>query len=407
MKRINNIYHYITDMKNIIAIYNKQIRINTKNKQKIERFEHFLVENLVFIKTILDAKTYFPGKYNIFLVREPKLRLIMSQMIRDKIINHLVARYFLVNIFDDKLIYQNIATRLNKGTHLGLKLTKSYLNRIKDKYDNIYILKGDIKKYFYNIDHKVLENKLKRKIKDKDALEILFNIIDTTNKPYINEQINKLKDSEIKKIRSLKISEKEKKLKIKEVINIPLYNKGKGIPIGNMTSQILALIYLNDLDHFIKEKLKIKYYIRYMDDFILIHHDKRYLQICLKEIERKLKVEYKLNLNNKTVIINIKNGLDFLGFRFYRGQNNVFLKLRNRTKKGFKKKIKKLKKLYYRKLITAKEIKQVTSSYKGHLKYGHTHYLTKKVLGTIDLEKKFDKVDFNNIGKEVNLVGDN
>ena len=108
-----------------------------------------------------------------------------------------------------------------------------------------------------------------------------------------------------------------KKLKIKELDKIPYYNVGKGIPIGNMSSQVFALIYLNDLDHFIKETLKIEYYIRYMDDFILIHHDKEYLRECLKILEEELKKEYKLMLNEKTQIINIKNGLDFLGFRFY------------------------------------------------------------------------------------------
>lgn len=163
MKRINNIYHHITDIRNILIIYNKDIRITTKNKQKIERFEHFLVENIALIKTVLANKSYLPGKYNLFLVREPKLRLIMSQKIGDKTINHLVARYFLVNVFDNKLIYQNIATRLNKGTHFGLKLTKKYFNQIKDKYDSIYILKGDIKKYFYSINHHILKNKLRKK----------------------------------------------------------------------------------------------------------------------------------------------------------------------------------------------------------------------------------------------------
>lgn len=407
MKRINNIYHHITDIRNILIIYNKDIRITTKNKQKIERFEHFLVENIALIKTVLANKSYLPGKYNLFLVREPKLRLIMSQKIGDKTINHLVARYFLVNVFDNKLIYQNIATRLNKGTHFGLKLTKKYFNQIKDKYDSIYILKGDIKKYFYSINHHILKNKLRKKIKDQNALKILFDIIDTTNEPYINKEINKLKRKELQKVYNSKMKEKEKEIKIKEINNIPLYKKGKGIPIGNMTSQILALIYLNDLDHFIKEELKIKHYIRYMDDFILIHYDKKYLGKCLKIIEEKLKKEYKLFLNEKTKIVNIKNGLDFLGFRFYIGKGKVFLKLRNRTKKAFKKKIRKLKKLYNHKLITIKEIKQITSSYKGHLRYGQTYHLTKKVLEGIDDTGSFNKTDIINIGKEVNLINDN
>lgn len=94
-----------------------------------------------------------------------------------------------------------------------------------------------------------------------------------------------------------------------------MYKTGKGLPIGNMSSQILAIYYLNKLDHFIKEKLKVKYYIRYMDDFILIHHDKEYLKYCLSEIKQEL-AKLKLQLNNKTTISEIHQGVNFLGYRF-------------------------------------------------------------------------------------------
>ena len=123
-----------------------------------------------------------------------------------------------------------------------------------------------------------------------------------------------------------------------------------------MTSQILAVTYLNELDHYIKEKIKIKYYIRYMDDGILLHNDKEYLKYCLKEIEKILNL-YKLKLNpKKTKINNIKTGIDFLGFRFYIKNDKIILKLRNDCKKRFKKK---MKKFDY----------DVYQSYIGHLKW--------------------------------------
>ena len=243
MKRIGNIYSSILDTKVINDMY-KKIKRNTKNKRKIEVFESNYVSNISYIKEILENKTYKVGKYNIFLIREPKLRIVMSQNIIDKLINHLVSKYFLVNIFENSLINENVATRLNKGTKEGINLTKKYLNKIKGK--TFYILKFDIAKYFYNIDHEIIKNILIKKIKDKDVLNILYKIIDSTNESYINDKINNIKEN------------------VKDAKDIPLYKKGKGLPIGNMSSQFLAILYLNELDHFIKEKLKIKYYIRYM-----------------------------------------------------------------------------------------------------------------------------------------------
>ena len=151
-----------------------------------------------------------------------------------------------------------------------------------------------------------------------------------------------------------------------------------------MSSQVFALIYLSDLDHYIKEVLKIKYYVRYMDDFILIHHDKKYLRYCLNIIRNKVEEEYKLVLNEKTEIINIKNGLDFLGFRFYIKNNKIILKVRNQTKRRFRKRIKKSNRVYLKKEINKKDITQIIASYKGHLKYGNTKGLIENTLKEIN-----------------------
>lgn len=362
MKKINNLYDKINDIDIIIDMYDNVVSKNTKNKQKIEKFNDYYSINIINIKNIINSGNYIPGKYNIFLVREPKIRIIMSQNITDKVINHLIAKYFLIDVFDKTLIDFNIATRLNKGTHYGIKLTKKYLNEMKIKYDTFYYLKFDISKYFYNIDHEIVKKLINKKIKDKKVINIINNIIDSTNREYVNNEINNLKNCEIERINKLNISENEKEIKIKEINNIPYYKNGKGLPIGNMTSQILAVTYLNELDHYIKEKLKIKYYIRYMDDGILLHNDKEYLKYCLKEIEKILNL-YKLKLNpKKTKINNIKTGIDFLGFRFYIKSDKIILKLRNDCKKRFKKK---MKKFDY----------DVYQSYIGHLKWGNCNSL--------------------------------
>lgn len=342
MKRVNNIYNRITDINTIIDVYDNEVKRNTKNKIKVEEFDNYYSLNIKEIKEELMSGDYIPGEYNIFFIREPKLRIIMSQNIKDKIINHLVARYFLINVFEKGLIENNIATRNNKGTHYGLKLFKKYLNIMKNKYNNFYILKFDISKYFYNIDHDIVKEILRNKIKDKKVISLLDKIIDSTDKEYINKTIIKLnKNNE----------------------DISLYKKGKGFPIGNMTSQFIGIIYLNELDHFIKEKLKIKYYIRYMDDGVLIHENKEYLKYCLSEIERIVD-KYKLSLNKKTRIYKISEGIEFLGFRFIIKNNKIIMKIKNNTKKRFKRR------------LNDRNI----SSYIGHLKYGDCSNLIYKVL---------------------------
>ena len=374
MKKVNKIYNRINDIDVICDMYDNVISRNTKNKSKIERFNDYYSSNIINIKNIINNCNYKVSKYNIFIIREPKLRIIMSQNITDKVINHLVAKYFLVNVFDKSFIDTNVATRIGKGTHYGLIKVKKYLNEIKFKNSNFYYLKFDISKYFYNIDHDIVKELIRRKIKDKDVLNIIDSIIDSTDSDYVNSCINKLKEKEINRINNLKISDKEKNLKIEEINNIPLYLSGKGFPIGNMTSQLIAILYLNELDHYIKEILGIKYYVRYMDDGILIHEDKNYLKYCLSKIKIILS-KYKLNLNfKKTEINSIKKELDFLGYRFVIRDNKIIMKVRNDCKKRFKKKIRLLRYKDYNKY------KELIESYKGHLGYGDCRGLFYKVV---------------------------
>ena len=388
MKKINNLYNEIIDIKKIQFMYNRKVKINTKNKGKLEKFENNYVSNMVYIKNILEQKNYNPGRYNLFIINEPKVRLIMSQNIIDKLINHVVTEYFLIKYFDKSLIDENIATRKGKGTHYGIKLLKKYLNELKD--NNFYILKFDISKYFFNIDHDIIKNIIRTKIKDKDVLNVLDKIIDTTDCDYVNKEINNLKNNYIEKLKQYNNSNSINK--INEIRKLPTYKKGKGVPIGNMSSQFIAILYLNELDHFVKEKLKIKYYIRYMDDGILLHKDKEYLKYCLNEIT-KIIDKYKLKLNSKTQIININEGFDFLGFRYYIKNNKLLMKVKNQTKYRFKRKMITLYTLLDNKKINIKDLNQIKFSYLGHLSYGNTKKLVynslKHTIKDINLGKSY------------------
>lgn len=363
MKRVSNIYYKVYDIDNI----NKMCDLvcsKVKNKEKVERFMLYKSEHIINIRNKLMSKNLDFTKYNIFFITDPKCRVIMAQSIEDKIINHLISKYLLVNVYENIYTNSMCATRIGKGASYGINLLKRYLNKIKYKYTNFYYLKIDIKKYFYNIDHDILKDILNKKIKDKDALEVLYKIIDSTNSTYINNRINNLKYNRINHLRDNNL--------IKEVEEIPLYKYGKGCSIGNQTSQTFGLIYLCELNHYIKENLYIKYVINYMDDFIILHEDKDYLKFCLEQIRKYLFVNLKLELNEKkTRIDGIKNGIDFLGYRFIIKNNKVIMKLRNRTKKNFKRKVNNLKKLFVNCYLSKKEFKKILSSYKGILMHGN------------------------------------
>ena len=161
MKRKRNLYSSIT-YEDIRRVYQKQIKVNTKNKIKIRKFEDFYSIDLARVKRIIDDKNYIPSKYNIFLIKEPKYRIIMSQNISDKLINHVIAEKVLLPVLDKCLIDTNVATRISRGTHFGIKRLKKYLREMKG---DVYALKFDISKYFYNINHDILFKLLKRKIK--------------------------------------------------------------------------------------------------------------------------------------------------------------------------------------------------------------------------------------------------
>ncbi len=356
-------YDDIVSINKIKDVYDG-IYKNTCHKAKLVRFELTKTSNIVKIYNTLKNKHYNHLKYNIFIIQEPKYRIIMSELMYDKIVNHLISKYVLIPTLSRKLIEQNVATRTGKGSKEGIRYMKKYINSIKENYDNVYILKCDISKYFYNIDHEILINKLSHENFDKDILKVLINIISSTNNDYINDLIDSSISREVSHLEDMNIYDLEAKKK--QLYSLPRYRKGKGLPIGNETSQLLAIYYLNELDHYIKEQLHIKYYIRYMDDFILIHHDKEYLKKCLNLINKKLSY-LKLSLNKKTQIYNLKSGVNFLGYKFILKNKKLVILLNNQTRKKIKRKLRKARKNninFYKKSL---------ASYNGYFKVSTTN----------------------------------
>ncbi len=350
----------------------------TKNKKKVYNFELYKFEHIYNIYRRLKNRNIGPIKYNIFMISDPKCRIIMAQELENKIINHLIADNALVKVFESKYTNGMCATRVGKGTLYGIKLLKKYINEIKYKYDNFYVLKLDISKYFYTVDHEILKRILNDKIKDKEVIKMLNEIIDSTNEEYVNETICKLKSNRIKYLNDLNVKNKDKL--IKEVEDIPLYKYGKGLALGNQTSQIFGIIYLYEINHYIMEELHIKYVINYMDDFVILHHDKEYLKYCLDKITDKLN-EYGLAINTKKTKINsIKNGIDFLGYNFILKDNHLILKVRTETKKRIKKRISKFNKIESYDNEHKNKLIRSLISYKGVLKWGSCKTLYYKYL---------------------------
>lgn len=204
---------------------------------------------------------------------------------------------------------------------------------------------------------------ISKKIKDKDVLMILNEIIVSTNYEYINKKIELLKENRIKFLEKYSF----KKEAIDEVKAIPFYEKGLGCSIGNQTSQIFGIIYLNEFNHFLKEKLKLKYVVSYMDDFTILHENKDYLKWCLTKIEVFLANELKLELNaKKTKIHSIHNGINFLGYRFILDSHHkLIVRVGKRGRRNFRKKLKEIDLLEENNLIRKDEVIKNLSGYKG------------------------------------------
>lgn len=339
-RKSNNIYERYITLENLYKMW-FIIKKTCKNKKDVYYFSLNLNTNLNNIYNALKNKTYIPSKYKIFIVYEPKPRVVMSQTIADKLVNHFIANYYLMPYLESSLIDSNVATRTNKGGKYAMDLLKKYFNKIliNNPNEEIYCLKIDVSKYFYSIDHKILLEMLDKKLADKDVIGLIKIIISETNNDYVNEFI--------------------KKCNIKYNLDIPYYIDNKGLSIGAMSSQFLAIFYLNEIDHYIKEVLKCKYFIRYMDDFFILDTDKEKLKNCYKKIKDKIE-KLNLKINKKSNIYRCSKGVSFIGYTYKVINNKLFISCKKDTIKRIE------KKLVYLKENDIRKYKRSLGSYYGY-----------------------------------------
>lgn len=338
-KRVNNIFTKNITFSKLLEAHNKCKKHKRFKKQVIE-FEMNLENNLLGIGRKLLSETYIFSKYFEFTIYEPKERKIKTLEYRDRVVQTWYVENFLKPIFEGSYINDTFACIEGRGTHKAVDKMQNYLRKADKEYKDVWVLKCDIKKFFFNVDRKILYNLLKRKIKDKYFLNLSKKII------FYNEE-------------------------------------SIGIPIGNYTSQIYANIYLNELDKFIKEKLKVKYVVRYMDDFVLLLKSKIEAKSNLEKIRNFLGEKLQLELNAKTAYFKAKQGVNFCGFRIWKTHKL----LREQSKKKMKRKLKNFEKLYRENKIELEYITSCINSWKGHAKHCNSYNLVNKIFKEFVLKK--------------------
>lgn len=276
MKTEKHLIEKICTTKNVVKAY-KKARKCKRYRPTVLKFETDRELNLIRVIADLRNVTYHAGTYFVFKVFEPKERLIMALPFYDRVIQHAIVN-IIEPIFEKRFVFHSYACRKDKGAHAASDTLSRWLYNLQIKQGKkIYAIKADIHHYFQSIDHEVLKQEVRRYISDKAVLKLLDHIIDHNG----------------------------------------IYPDGVGIPVGNLTSQLFANVYLNILDHYIKHNLHVHYYIRYMDDFIILGEDPAELKELLQQIDAFIEERLHLHLNPKTTIIAAKNGVDFVGYRHF------------------------------------------------------------------------------------------
>ncbi len=359
-------YDQICDFNNLLTSYNKARKCK-RYKRSIVQFSFFLESNLLKLRDELVSECYLPSTYLCFTVSDPKTRKVAAPAFRDRVLQHsLVAT--IEPLFDRQFIYDSYACRKQKGTHFGLYRIKKFLQAARSKYGKeapIYCLRMDIEKYFASISWDVLLKVVNRTITCSRTQKLLEKII--TKHQCIN-----LNGSFI--------------TPPKDVIDP---DRRRGVPIGNLTSQLFANIYLNELDHYVKEKLRVRWYARYMDDFLVIHPDLEYLHNIKKEIKSFLGSRLHLKLHPKKVIIqNVHSGIPFVGYLIFYDH----ILVRGKTLLQMRQKLKKRRTQY---AGNDKKLEATYSSIRGHLTHANSYWLQKNL---------FDFPSKGSVGEQLRLL---
>ncbi|MFH1145605.1 MAG: reverse transcriptase/maturase family protein [bacterium] len=302
-------------------------------------FEFNLEDNLLELRQQLREKVYRHGSYQSFYVCDPKLRHIHKATVRDRVVHQAVFRV-LYHVFDPSFIHDSYSCRVGKGTHAGVRRLAGFARRAsKNNARTAYALKCDIRKFFDSIDHDVLSEMIKSKIKDEDTLWLVETIVNSFEKI-----------------------------------------EGKGLPLGNVTSQLFSNIYLNELDQFVKHALKAKYYLRYCDDFIIMGDNKEYLENAIDKLRSFLVNSLRLCLHEgKIEIRKHRQGIDFLGYVVF----HYHAVLRTKTERRMLRIIRQKKMTQPQGEASNSTFYAMLNSYAGMLKHCHGHTIWQGIVNLV------------------------
>jgi RNA-directed DNA polymerase len=322
--QLSHNFEEIISIDNLLEAWKEFVK-GKRQKKDVQEFSFHLMDNIISLHEDLANKIYIHGGYQAFNICDPKPRNIHKASVRDRLLHHAIYR-ILYQFFDRTFISDSFSCRIGKGTHKALNRFCSFAHKVsKNKTKTCWVLKCDIGKFFANVDHAILLDILQQYIPDRGILWLLENVIGSFSST----------------------------------------KAGVGLPLGNLTSQLLVNIYMNEFDQFIKHKLKAKYYLRYADDFVLFSEDRNSLAAKISVIKDFLQSRLKLYLHPRKVFIKtLASGVDFLGWVHF----SDYRVLRTATKKRMIKK------------ILENPSSETLNSYLGFLSHGNTGKLRNKIL---------------------------
>jgi RNA-directed DNA polymerase len=355
MQRYGNLWPTITDFDNLL----KAARLAQQGKRfraNVLEFNFALEQELFTLQRELRNHSYQPGGYRTFEIRDPKPRLISAAPYRDRVIHHALCNV-IVPLMEPTLIGDTYANRVGYGTHRALKRFTECARSYR------YCLQCDIQKYFPSIDHEILKGLIRRRLKCPDTLWLIDTIIDASNEqpPAIEHFPG-------------------------DDLLTPVQRR-RGLPIGNLTSQFFANIYLNPFDQFVKRQLKLKHYLRYVDDFAAFSDDRQELAEARLAMEDYL-ATLRLKMHPiKSQLFETRHGANFVGFRVLPDR----IRVRNDNLRRARRRMKQLQHDYETGLITLKPLVQRLQSWEAHLMHGDTHRLRRKLFDAYSFRLKEDR----------------
>jgi RNA-directed DNA polymerase len=352
VKTYRNLYPKIHTFSNLLIAFH-HARKGKRHQPEVAAFEYNLEGNLLALERELASRTYEPGPYRSFYIYEPKRRLVSAAPFRDRVVHHALCNV-IEPIWERRFIHDSYACRLGRGTHRALARCLQFVRRYP------YVLQCDVRRFFPSVDHAILLDILAWKIADPDVLELCTRILQSSEGILAGEY---------------------------EMVYFPgddlfAAARPRGLPIGNLTSQFWANVYLDQLDQFVKRTLRCLAYLRYMDDFLLFANDKATLHAWRAEVVNFL-VSLRLVLHpRKSVVFPVKNGVDFVGFRVF----PTHVRLRRSSVRRFARRLRHLREAYSAGQMDFEQVNTSIRSWVAHASYANSYNLRRRLLTSVTWE---------------------